>query len=597
MPINFSHFDSLLKAIKEEENEQMRAYAMDNPASLKELKRMDLAIHPMKISNKSYGYLDYPELKLIAPYAVDSKEFKAGASVELICPGEESVKAVLVEKNEKSFIIRLFTGDFPDWVEDGSIGIKVAPDSRTLEIMSKSLELVESWWPGFKKNKDEFEGHEISTWENQKINHSQQEAIQAVFSEDQFRIIHGPPGTGKTTTILEAIIQLTKQGKRIAVSAPSNAAVDLVGSLIPRDINALRVGNNSKVPDELFHMTIEGRSKESGQAKTIKRLKIQAEELRKMAHQYKRSFGRDERNQRKLLFQEVNNIRKEIRALRAANEQKLIEKAQVILGTPVGLFDQTLDYHSFDVLIIDEAGQCLEPLAWAIIPLGKKIILAGDPHQLPPTVMSRKAEKLGLNISILERMVKQEAPCTLLNIQYRMPPELIAFSNAYFYQNELQSHLVSAKDSMYFYDTVGTETKEEHLDGHHSLSNSVEQDYILKLIEVEGLKPENTNIISPYSGQVSQFKKSLGPKWRISTIDSFQGQEKENIILSLVRSNDRQDIGFLKDYRRMNVALTRAKKRLFVFGDSGTLGTDKFYQGFLDEMEKQEAYHSCWELE
>lgn len=588
------HFEQLHQALQAEEEDQRNAYSLDNPESLKQLKANGLAIHPMKISNRTYGFLDYPELKLTAPFPAESRDFKPGGSVELICPGETSVKGTLIEKNDKVFVVRLFAGDFPDWLDDGSIGLKVAPDSRTLEIMTKALELVPSWTSDFEKQSPET--CSIQKWHNEDLNDSQKAAVTEITGATKLQIVHGPPGTGKTTTIVEAITQMTSNGQKVLVAAPSNAAVDLIAEKISTNINALRVGNNAKVPDHLMHLTVEGKSKESGNEKTIKRLRIQAEELRKMAHQYKRNFGRDERNQRKLLFQEVANIRKEIKAIRAANEEKLVEKAQVVLGTPVGLFDQAFDYTSFDCLIIDEASQCMEPLAWAIIPLAKKVILAGDPFQLPPTVLSRKADKLGLGISILERWNSTSIPSTLLNIQYRMCPELMAFSNAYFYQNKLQSAKPKQKYALNFYDTVGTETAETHLDGHHSLANPVEADYIVQLIEQKQLSPKNTRVISPYSGQVAHLKKRLGNSWKVATIDSFQGQEAENIVLSLVRSNDSQDIGFLKDYRRMNVALTRAQTNLFVFGDSSTLSSDKFYAEFLDEVERQNAYHSCWEL-
>ena len=189
------------------------------------------------------------------------------------------------------------------------------------------------------------------------------------------------------------------------LSAPSNAAVDHLVKSIPDHYNVIRVGNLSKADPAIQHRTIEGQWSASGMDKTIKKLKIRAEEMRKMSRQYKRKFGKSERDQRRLLMQEVKNIRKEIRDLRSTTETQWIEKAQVVVGTPIALNDLTLDYFSFDILMLDEAGQCLEPLYWAIAPLAKKSILAGDPFQLPPTVMSKQAEKMALSCSALERFL------------------------------------------------------------------------------------------------------------------------------------------------------------------------------------------------
>jgi superfamily I DNA and/or RNA helicase len=318
-----------------------------------------------------------------------------------------------------------------------------------------------------------------------------------------------------------------------------------------------------------------------------------------MALKYKRTFGKAEREQKTLLLKEVKNIRTEIKKLQAYNEEKLLKEAEVIAGTPIGLYDADLTKIPFHTLVMDEAGQCIEPLAWCIFPLAKKLVLAGDHWQLPPTVISFEAAQKGLNNSILEIATKTSFPIILLNTQYRMREAIAGFSSDYFYNSLLQTaiHLNNTGTHIYFIDTAGSGYQESQGKDGSSLQNEGELNIVGQLMERENLLPEKTAFISPYSGQVAAARDLLPSGMRISTIDSFQGQEKEVIIVSLVRSNDDGDIGFLKDYRRMNVAITRAKEQLFVIGDSATIGADSFYNAFISYVEKTGNYHTVWEYD
>ncbi|MEO5941824.1 MAG: AAA domain-containing protein, partial [Ferruginibacter sp.] len=250
-------------------------------------------------------------------------------------------------------------------------------------------------------------------------------------------------------------------------------------------------------------------------------------------------------------------------------------------------------------LVIDEAGQCIEPLAWCIFPFAKKYVLAGDHLQLPPTVLSQQAAQAGLNKSILETAISAVGNIFLLDTQYRMRAAIAGFSIDYFYKGSLRTadNLLNIGTHITFIDTAGSGYNEIHGKDGTSLQNEGELRIAEKIIETEQLDIFNTALISPYAGQVAAAKELLPRQMRISTIDSFQGQEKENIIISLVRSNDDGVIGFLKDYRRMNVAITRAKERLFVIGDSATIGADAFYNSFLSYIEKNGDYRTVWEFE
>lgn len=606
------HLNILLRGIELEEQEERKRYVLDIGASLKLLKNSGLAIHPIRITRKSFGYLDYPEISFSTPFPSDAGGFRDGCAIDVFCSGEESVKGMFLFFDGKKGEFRLFAPDFPDWIEDDGVGIKVAPDVRTIQRMKESVQAISL----SKRLSDLFErihsAPEISTtksaafpileWENKHLNESQQQAIsEIVFGTDAIRIVHGPPGTGKTTTLIEAVHQLCKQNKRILISAPSNAAVDHFAQQLHRKhpkIEILRIGNNTKVTEAILPFTPEGKLKNSKEEKEVKRLKIQAEELRRMAHQYKRHFGKEERDQRNLILKEVKQLRKQIRDIQTYNEQKLFEKAQVILGTPMAISDEFKDSETtFDKLIIDEAGQCLEPLAWSIFPFSEQIILAGDHFQLPPTLLSQEALQLGFNKSILEVCTESLSAFNLLNVQYRMKQPIAEFSNRYFYEGKVQTDtpLQTAGEHLFFYDTAGADCAEESGEDGTSLQNPGEASAITKLIHHFELPPKHTVLISPYSGQVSYMRELL-PEFKVSTIDSYQGQEAENVIISLVRSNQEGNIGFLNDYRRMNVAMTRAQEKLFVVGDSATLGSDPFYGQFLDYVEFIQAYRSVWEL-
>jgi ATP-dependent RNA/DNA helicase IGHMBP2 len=622
MAINFVRFLSyfhrmhpaihlLLTSIELEEKEQAQRYRLDQQHTLKTLKAEGLALHPIVVTRKSFGYAEYPEISFKLGFPPESRMFKDGAAIECFIAGEEPVKGVLIGLDGLQGEFRLFAPDFPDWIEDDGVGIKLAPDTRTTEIMKKVLTGLENNKPLFKLFEQLHDDKSTTVdpgsiknipvnFRNQKLNQSQQQAVQAILQNEQIAIVHGPPGTGKTTTLIEAIIQLISKSEKVLVSAPSNTAVDNIAKgLIQHGVKLLRVGNASKADETIFSHTPEGRLANSKQQKEIKQLKIRAEEFRKMALKYKRSFGKAEREQRQLLFKEVKNIRHEIKKIQAYNEEKLFEEAEVITGTPIGIYDAGIDHLQFSTLVLDEAGQCIEPLAWCIFPFAGKIVLAGDHWQLPPTVLSNDAVKLGFDSSILEIAIKDTNNIHLLNTQYRMKQVIAGFSSSYFYNNQLlsPSHLQNTGTHITFIDTAGSGFNEVHGPDGVSLQNIGELSIVKKILETEQPDLLKTAFISPYAGQVTAAKEVLPKQIRISTIDSFQGQEKENVILSLVRSNDDGDIGFLKDYRRMNVAITRAKEQLFVIGDSATIAADVFYNAFLTYIEKYGSYRTVWEFD
>ena len=518
------HIQKLIACINLEEKEQANRYKLDQAHTLKQLKAEGLALHPVIVTKKNFGYADYPEINFKLSFPPEANMFRDGAAIECFITGEEPIKGVLLNLDGKSGEFRLFAPDFPDWIEDNGVGIKLSPDTRTTSIMKKVLNELENNKPLFKLFEQLHETDSAKTnpsatialpdFKNKKLNESQQQAIGAILQNESLTILHGPPGTGKTTTLVEAIILLVKNGEKILVSAPSNTAVDNIAKgLIQHGIRLLRVGNTSKVDEAIFANTPEGKLNNSKAQKEIKQLKVRAEEFRRMALKYKRSFGKAEREQRNLLFKEVKNIRTEIKKLQAYNEEKLFEEAQVIAGTPIGLYDSGVNHIQFNTLIVDEAGQCLEPLAWCIFPLAEKIILAGDHLQLPPTVLSNEAAQQGFNKSILETAFSTIPNSYLLNTQYRMREAIAGFSSNYFYNGLLNTapHLQNTSTHITFIDTAGSGYNEKHGSDGVSLQNEGELSIIRQLIERENLDVTATAFISPYSGQVAAAKDHTGP--------------------------------------------------------------------------------------
>lgn len=610
MEDNNNQIEKLIHCIELEEKEQSNRYQLDEQHSLKSLKSEGLAIHPIKVTRKTFGYAEYPEINFRIGLPMETNNFRDGMAIECFCQGEESIKGILLSMDGKQGEFRLFTPDFPDWIEDDGVGIKLTPDTRTTSLMKKALAEIPSnprlnTLFAIIHGEAHFNHIQNTTnsltldFQNHQLNESQQKAVSGMLLDENLMIIHGPPGTGKTTTLLEGIVQFAKRGQKILVAAPSNAAVDNIAKgLINKHVKFLRIGNNTKVDASIFPYTPEGKLIESKLDKEIKKLRIRADEMRKMANQYKRRFGKDERDQRNLLIKEVKNIRQEIKAIQHYNEEKLFAEAQVILGTPIGLMDTQVRKLEFKALIIDEAGQCLEPLAWCIFDLAEKIILAGDHLQLPPTVLSEKAAQLGFNKSILENCFGKFDQVFLLDTQYRMRASIAQFSNEYFYEGKLKTplQLENTRTHVTFYDTAGTGFDEEGGKDGSSLMNKGELDIVLKIIETNGLNPATCAFISPYAGQVSLAKDLLPKEMRISTVDSFQGQEMETVIISTVRSNTENKIGFLKDHRRMNVAMTRAIENLYIIGDSTTLMNDTYFEQMFAYFDRIGAYKTAWEI-
>lgn len=339
----------------------------------------------------------------------------------------------------------------------------------------------------------------------------------------------------------------------------------------------------------------------------IRELKRKAQEHRKKAEKFKRSFGPQEREARTQHFREARALGKEALKLEDYLSRRCIENARAVVCTLIGSTNREIQHMSFRTVFIDEASQATEPATWVPVTRAERVILAGDPLQLPPTIKSEEAARKGLSISLMEKVMNRTKAHSMLQVQYRMNEGIMAFSNQAFYGGELKADgsvanrsLASGQQAFEFIDTAGCGFDEQQPEGRYGFFNPGEANIIAahweELVATLGFSPE-CGVISPYKEQVKLLKSQFQgtEQVTVNTVDGFQGQEKEVIYVSLVRSNSSGEIGFLKDYRRLNVALTRAKSKLVVVGDSGTLGNDPFYLKFLEFVESSATYRSAWE--
>jgi superfamily I DNA and/or RNA helicase len=363
--------------------------------------------------------------------------------------------------------------------------------------------------------------------------------------------------------------------------------------LLENSIELLRLGNDEKIHSSLLPFTIEGHL-ERKQGKLVAHLEKSIQNQLQVVNRFSRNFNADAREEKKIARNELKSLRTELRQLQKQFLDQLITTIPVIAGTPVSLFNQLPKEKLVDAVIMDEAGQSLSPLTWLAASFGKRLILCGDPQQLPPVVFSNEAVSLGLNESLLEASYKVAKP-VLLTEQYRFGEEIVGAINAFFYNKELRSNQSNGESRFLFIDTAGFGEGEQKDEISGSTFNLSEVEAIEKVIEHFSLAKKNTVILSPYNAQIDEISRKTGPDWKVSTIDSMQGQEADNCIISLTRSNENGDLGFLKDYRRTNVAISRTKRSCFLIGDSSTLGSDKFYAELIQYAENTGGYRSIYE--
>ncbi|PJZ55089.1 AAA domain-containing protein [Leptospira adleri] len=626
---SLEELEAVRKELEREKREEENLFSKDwLSRSIQDRIRLGITLYPLIYEEQSIGRDGSWILTFRFPEQEEyPSKFQSGAPIQ-IGKEEEKTRAIIVSLHKER--IRIAIDEVPEWSEEGKCHIDLLPDETSYKEMFRALDSISEAKKGSRSyvNRELLLGYgkpdKISIRENDRnrvwermdsrLNDSQKNAVlHSVLSED-VSIIHGPPGTGKTTTLSEIVSQLVFEERKVLVSAPTHSACDLlVESVSERGISVLRLGHPARVSETALQSTLDYKLFHHPDGKLLSEYRREVVELSKQAKKYKRNFGEKEREERRSLFQEVKELKKTIRTIEAGLIDSLISSHPVVVSTPVAAAKGVLEGRNFDYCVLDECSQALEPSSWIPILKSDRVILAGDHKQLPPTLFS---EKNALEVTLFEKAAERLAASGrvfLLDTQYRMKDEIAEFSSKEFYSNLLKSgrpleeRASNFSDdfpfphSFQWIDTAGTDTEEVAVDD--SLTNPFEADLQIRicvLLSEQGWKEEDITILSPYRAQVrlisEKLKETNLTKIRVSTIDSFQGRENRCILLGFVRSNDEGKSGFLKESRRINVGMTRAKDLLLCIGDSSTLSSDPFLSKLIRFAEEKEVFRTAWEF-
>ena len=441
----------LLAIEKQEDYAQYKALIQGLPLS--ERVEKGYTWYPLGLVQQGYSFGERAFVVLERSEVDTPHQFRSGKTVNLftlqtdVNKPERSGVVHFVKKNKIKVILN--TSDLPDWLSGGQIGLDLLFDERTYLEMEKALKLlIKAKQNRLAELRSIILGYQpaqfnriAQTFSSPELNPSQNAAIDEILSCRDLAIIHGPPGTGKTTTVVHAVKVLSKREKCILVTAPSNTAVDLLTArLATEGLSVVRIGNISRVEEDMIMHTLEMQLARHPESKNIKKVKVEAAECRRKARRFKRRFGKNEYDERKRLYAEARELMQWANQLEDRLIDQILEGAQVITATLVGAAQPVLEKMKFKTVVIDEAAQALEPASWIPILKASRVVLTGDPFQLPPTVKAIEAQQKGLSLSLIEKCLQRNQRNSLLNVQYRMHEIIMGFSNQQFYQGQLQAH-------------------------------------------------------------------------------------------------------------------------------------------------------------
>ncbi|PUE53293.1 AAA domain-containing protein [Limnohabitans parvus] len=648
----------------EQQEDQAQFKLKNASASIKERRRRGLTWYPVTITQEDIGFGGKVVLELERPaHRQDLHLFQVGAAAALFSsapgysgPDRPVVSGVVTRVRRNKLVLSTTKEALPDWVRDGStlngstLGIDLTFDEISYREMNQALSaVIAAHGNRLAELRDVLLGARQATFREPQaddlfypsaLNDSQLAAVRHVVTAQDVAIIHGPPGTGKTTTLVQAILETIRRERRVLVCAPSNTAVDLLTEkLAERGVNVIRLGNPSRVSDLLLKHTLDAGVMAHASYAKMHAMRQTAEQHREAASERVRNFGFEERQRRQWLKDEARTLRQAADDLERFMTEDVLESVQVITCTLVGASHRHIRHLSFETVFIDEAAQALEPGCWIPIAKSQRLVLAGDHHQLPPTVKSEKAAREGLRETLFEKCIqRQPGTARMLKVQYRMHEQIMGFSSQKFYGGQLVPHPIvrhadlAAYDPRFndprfapelpveFIDTAGCGYQELAIPESRSTANPEEAHLLLerlaqllaKLSEPgeptdPDQRPLTIGVIAPYRAQINYLKDAiedsavlndllLQRRLSVGTVDSFQGQERDIIAITLTRSNPQGEIGFLSDIRRMNVGMTRARRKLLLVGDSSTLCRHPFFGELLAYVKGVGGYRTAHEV-
>lgn len=515
----------------------------------------------------------------------------------------------------------------PPFVREGRLRLDLVANDVTYRRAVANLERLKAREKGVERRvRDVLLGQRPPAFErpepiapSERLNPEQAEAASLALAAEDWFLVHGPPGTGKSSVLAEVAERAVGRGERILACAASNAAVDhLLELCVARGLPAVRIGHPARVLEHLQEHTLDVQVESHPDRVLARELLDEAYALEGYARK-QRSQGRSRERfgNARASRSEARGLKDEARALERKAVHDILGRARVVCVTLGSLDTSLLSGQSFDLALLDEATQATEPMALGPFLRARRVVLAGDHQQLPPTVLSTEAAKGGLARSLFERLHQEGPPEAhrMLREQYRMHAEIMAYPNRTMYGGGLRAHPSVAARTLadvlpadreatdappvLFLDTAGKGFEEQQEEGTGSLFNAGEAALVVaraRELLALGVPATELAVITPYSAQAARVRELLDvPGLEVDTIDAFQGREKDAVLLSLVRSNGEGQVGFLSELRRMNVALTRARRHLFVVGDSATLGAHPFYGDFVEATQTSGGYRSAWE--